>query len=773
VNLAVLERMVAEGDLSRDAFAYLLNCRAECEWLDYKEQLPLDSDQALCNFGKDVLAFKNVGGGYILVGVRDKTWEQLGLRETFTLDSKGLRDQIQRCTGVTLEVDVVCHELQYDGLAKQFALLLIRSSRKRSKRRSPTLVGKDFCAAKPFGLRRGEIFVRRGDSTIKVTAQAELQDLLDNLESQADADAVRSDTSPSPFAIELGTFRLLDRGFEHFVGRQDLREKLLTAIRGDPRIWIVNVHGPGGVGKSALVNWAVYELYGSREFEAILQLTAKETILTDTGIRRFSRSLYSLENLLDHVLLLFEESPDRDLQSKKALARDLLSAWKTLLVLDNMETVSDGRILSFIQELPVDSKARIVLTSRQKTGGWELPLPVTEMTLPETTEFIRIKAVELGIPFPTDASTAARVAEVSGGLPLATQWIIGRFRTTRQLQLILESVKGKDSPVLEFTFRNIWNTLSSEAKTVLAVMSIFDGPTTIQEIVVSTEMQPDRAEKALAELVEVTLVTRSTQQSDGRTLFTALPITLSFARNELGTMGELEVHCRQSLQRFNEQMELQSSEVARFRGEFERFGLESPNEKRASILCRRAESEMFAGNADSAELLFKQARELAPQSAYVHARSASYELARNRVGTALERVTEACARATKKTGALCYTVKARVLDVQHDKGGRVEALEKALQYDPADAVLRHQYGVALSRAGLEQAAVDQFSRIIGDELKRVPPRDTLIMALTTRIINLRRLDRNEDAAADLAQAKALLVQHPHLAHAAGKLTELE
>jgi hypothetical protein len=70
-------------------------------------------------------------------------------------------------------------------------------------------------------------------------------------------------------------------------------------------------------------------------------------------------------------------------------------------------------------------------------------------------------------------------------------------------------------------------------------------------------------------------------------------------------MGELEVQARQRVQRFNEQMELQVSEVARFQGEFDKFGMNTPNEKRAAILCRRAESEMFSGNAGTAELMYR------------------------------------------------------------------------------------------------------------------------------------------------------------------------
>jgi hypothetical protein len=773
MNLAVLERMVGQGDLSVDAFRYLVNCRGECEWLDYKKSLSLDIDYELCGFAKDVLALKNVGGGYIVVGVKDKTWDLVGLTESFPYDTKLLRDKILRATGVILDIDVVTHSLGSAVATKRFAVILVRSSRKRSKRRSPTVASKDFCAGTPHGLRRGEIYVRQGDSTVKVSTQEQLAELLERIEEQADEDAIRSETSPSPFAIEEGTYRLLDRGFGGFVGRLTHREKLLAAVRGDPRIWIINVHGPGGVGKSALVNWAAYELYEARDFEAILQLTAKETTLTDAGIVRNSRSLYSLENLLDHILTVFEENTEKDLTSKQSLAYDLLSAWKTLLVLDNMETVSDGRILSFVQNLPVGSMTRVLLTSRQKTGGWELAIPVTEMTASEMLEFIGLTSRELNIDFPTDEKTVGAVTEVSGGLPLAAQWIIGRYKRTGRLDLALSSVKSKDSPVLEFSFRNIWNTLDMEARTILALMSIFDGPATVQEMVVASEMQADRIEGALADLIEVTLVNRTTQQSDGRTLFSALPITLSFARNQLATMGELEVRARQRLQRFNEQMELQVSEVARFQGEFDKYGLSTPNEKRAAILCRRAESEMFSGNADTAEVLFEQARDLAPQSAYVHAKSAAYELARNRVGAALDRVRAACSRANAKTGALCYTVKARILDVQWDKQGRLDALSEALRYEPNDAVLRHQYGVALSRVGRAEDAIREFSEIVDEESKRVPPRETLIMSLTTRIINLARLGRTKEAREDLHTARELLARHPHLAHSAVRLDELE
>ena len=238
-------------------------------------------------------------------------------------------------------------------------------------------------------------------------------------------------------------------------------------------------------------------------------------------------------------------------------------------------------------------------------------------------------------------------------------------------------------------------------------------------------------------------------------------------------MGDFETKCRQRLQHFNDQMMLQQSEVSRFKGIFEQYGIGTDNEKRAAILCRRAESKMFTGRVEDAENLFREARELAPQSAYVYALSASFEQARNGLGVALGYAREACARATKHTGALAFSVLARVLDAQHDKTGRLDALERAMKFAPADVVMKHQYGVALSRVGRTRQAIDVFSEIIAAEEARPLARDTLLMALKTRIINLRRVNRSTDADADLARAKHLIAHNPHLSHQVDEIRELE
>ncbi|MCG8926990.1 RNA-binding domain-containing protein [Lentzea sp. CC55] len=774
MNLAVLERMVRQADLSLDALKYFINCRGECEWLDFKEFLTLENDSETAAFTKDVLAMKNAGGGYIVVGVQDKTWVPVGLPEQLPYDGKMLRDKIRKASGLDLAVDIVQHTLRYPGESRWFAIIYVRSTRKRTKRRAPSLVKNDFRPKEKYGLRRGEIYFRRGDSTVRLDDYQELEDLLEELEYRSDHSTVVNESTHSVFAVNEGFYRLLEPDYRLFVGRETLRQKLVKAILENPRIWIINVHGPGGVGKSALVTWAVYDFYQKRTFESILQLTAKETVLSATGIARTtSRTLYSLEDLLDQILNLYGESCPDDLEKKRELATQWLSLEPTLIVLDNLETVDDGRILSFVQNLPETCLAKFVITSRRRTGGWELPVTVPELDEEETRELAKTKASELGLELNIDGKTLRELTSATGGLPLAIQWTLGQYKLCGSLKQALNAVRGSDSPVLEFTFRNIWDVLSSDARRLLAVMSIFESPPTEQLLLCAMDISADRLADALVELQEATLLTKQINPTDGQSVYVALPITLSFSMSRLPQFGPLELESRTRLQKYMERMEMQSWEVAGFDRTFDRFGVASETEKRGVILCRRGESETFAGNFDVAADLFNQARDMAPTSAYVYAMSASFELARQRIGQALKFADIACTRATKLTGALAYTVKARVSNANKDKIGRISALRRALDYAPDDVVLRHQLGVALSHAGKSHEAVAEFTKIIEIESQRSTPTETLIMALKTRVINYRRMGWTEEADTDLRMANNLIAQHSHLASQADHIAELQ
>jgi hypothetical protein len=242
MNITRIRQMAAQGDMSVDALRFLLDCHGECEHLDFKEQFDLDNDYGLSSFAKDVLGMKNVGGGYLVIGVRDKTWEYLGLKSRLPYDTKGLRDKVRKSTGLDLELDILQHEVFVEGTPKLFGLILVRSSTKRSKLKQAAMPSTDFKPGERWGIRRGEIFVRSGDSTKRIESGSELNDLLDDLESRyQEQELEQANAQPSPFAVEQGLYRLLPREYETFVGRERYKAALRQAIEGDPRIWIVNL----------------------------------------------------------------------------------------------------------------------------------------------------------------------------------------------------------------------------------------------------------------------------------------------------------------------------------------------------------------------------------------------------------------------------------------------------------------------------------------------------------------------------------------------------
>ncbi len=747
MNLSKIQHLASDGDLSAKALRYLLECRGECEHLDYKFRLDLDNNYGCASFGRDAVALKNVGGGYIIIGVEDKTWRPIGIHSSLSYDTKGIRDKIRKSTGLDLEVDIVHHSIFIDGNEKLFALILVRATTKRTKLHVPSICKSSFFPNEKWGIRQGDIYFRDGDQTKRLDNELELQHLLDELETRYQEDELeRANAIPSPFAIESGLFRLLPKEYETFIGREVLKSRLRNAIEKDPRLWIINLHGPGGVGKSALATWLAYDCYTQRNFEAILHLSAKDMELsTEDGIRHLRPTLVSLEDFLDRVLHLFEhgEFCTSDLQCRKDMVTEILSAYRSLLILDNMETVRDGRIMEFVRGLPPTSLTKVLLTSRRRSSEWEYPLQVIEFDDQEVKDFLSARTREMKLDFPLQNDDVVRkITELSGGLPLAIQWTLGEYAKSRNLDDILNRAIDKDSPLLEFSFRNSWNVLDSNAKQALAVLTIFDSPPNLQQWRTALDWPIEKIEKAINQLIEVTFITERTEPKTGIVAYQALPITLTFARNELSKLGDLERQARLRYQDYLNRIELASVESHEYEDLFKRFDAKTENQKRAIILTRLAEGQARAFGYDEAEQYFKQAVDTDPTNVYALVTYALFKMELHHYGEALDFSERAIAKVTKKNGFFVYFNVAKIYDQIKDRSNRVRCLKEALRFEPKHIIARHSLGVALGQMGNHEDAIIIFNEIINEELSRVSgPSESLIIALRTKIISLKRMNK--------------------------------
>jgi hypothetical protein len=779
MNISRIQQMASQGDMSVDALRYLLDCHGECEHLDFKADFELETDYGCASFSKDAVGMKNVGGGYIIIGVEDKTWKKRGVTKRLSYDTKILRDKIRKATGLEIESDIVQHEIFLDGSLALFALILIRATAKRSKLKMPSIIKRDFNNQENWGLRQGDIYVRSGDSTKRIDSDEELRTLLDNLDLKYQEQEVEQANSvPSPFAVESGLFRLLPREYVRFVGRDKFKIDLKKAIEGDPRIWIINLYGPGGVGKSALATWVAYEYFQENApFEALLHLSAKDLELsTGEGIKHLKPTLFSLEDFLDRVLHLFkhDEYCQADIEERKKVVIDILSAFKTLLVLDNMETITDGRIMEFVLGLPPASKTKVLITSRRRTSNWEYPIQVTELDEDEVREFVKTKSQEMNLNAQIDnPNVIQKIKTMSGGLPLAIQWILGEFAKTGDLDKILSRSLSPDSPLLEFSFRNSWNALDRNSQEALAVLSIFDNSPTVQEWRTALDWPVEKLEKAISSLIEVTFITERTENKTGKKVYSALPITLSFARNELAKLSGVETQARLRLQNYRNRMDLASVETGRYDDWFDKFEAKTDMQKKAVILCRMADGQARSLDYQSANQYYKQALDAEPHSVFALVSYGLFKADVGNHGEAIELIEQATKYCSKKTGYYVYFSLSKVYDQIHDRPNRIKNLKKALEYEPKHTIARHSLGVALSQSSNFQDALQIFDEIIREELaKKDGPSESLVYAYKTKIITLRRAKREQDANYVLQEAKQVLEKHNELKHLIRRLDDL-
>jgi Tfp pilus assembly protein PilF len=753
MNISRIQKMADQGDLSVEALRYFLSCHGECEHLDFKAKIDFDNEREVAGIAKDSVGMKNIGGGYIVIGVMDKSWEPIGISKPTGLDTKMLRDLIRKYTGLEIEGYLVEHSIYLDGQNRCFCLIVVRTSSKITKLKNPSMCRISFQESEKWGIRKGDIYIRDGDQTVRLDDLNKLQERLEDLQDKyQEADQLEATKSPSPFEIESGLYRLLPREYGTFVGREKLLEKIKSAIEKDPRIWIINLYGPGGVGKSALATRVAYDYYELRRFEAVIQLSAKDRELsTDSGIRPLSPSLISIEDFVDRILRLFshQECCIDNLDRKKEKVNELLSAWSTLIILDNMETVTDGRIMEFIREFPPETKAKVLLTSRQRNSEWEMPIQVPELSVDEAREFIQKRSLEMNLNFPIeDDAIIKKIIDISGGLPLAIQWILGDYVRTKDLDSILSRVLSNQSPLLEFSFRNSWKTLDVEAQQALVVLPIFNSSPTLQEWRTILNWPIEKIERAKGKLVESTFVTERTDQRTGNKVYIALPITLSFATIELDKLGTWGIEAKSRYETYSQRISLAQEQESQSEDLFNRFEAKTNNQKKAILLARMAEGQMSSMGQKEAEEYYKQALEIDPLSIYSLVSYGRFKAEIFEYSSAIELINRAASHVTKKSAFYVYYNLADVYGQTKELNLKIKYLKDAMKYQEYTSpyfytMAQHSLGVALGKMNNHAEAIKNFDEIIDRELaKPYGPSGSLVVAARTKKISLERTNPN-------------------------------
>jgi hypothetical protein len=234
--------------VSSELLLRLLGAPCESEVLDFERELNLSTRRGVIEFAKDVLAFANSGGGHIVVGVTDGSRELSGLAtddDRVLRESKAVNDKINQYTGGHIRVLVARHEVAWKSRNEPVVLICVPGLEDKI----PAAADGSYPDPGPNGklnwvFRRGDVYVRKGDESVKVETPEDLRAKPLRYASPPEPVTDVLDEFPNPYDYATAATR------EMFKGRSREIEELLDNVESGTH---TAVFGLQRIGKTSLV----------------------------------------------------------------------------------------------------------------------------------------------------------------------------------------------------------------------------------------------------------------------------------------------------------------------------------------------------------------------------------------------------------------------------------------------------------------------------------------------------------------------------------------
>lgn len=296
--------------------------------------------------------------------------------------------------------------------------------------------------------------------------------------------------------------------YTRFVGRQKELDWLRQHLLPSDRTWQIVLTGIGGVGKSTLALAIAHEyreyykdLQPEQRFEAIIWISAKEEVLTLTGREKLTLSGLTFRTLKDIYTTIAQTLEREDitrallLEEQDRLVQKALSAQRTLLIVDNLENVSDERVKAFLYHLPLPTKS--IITSREwidvaavlRLSG--LPLEEAEKMLSEEA---KVREVDMNL------SQQEHLFQRTSGLPLPMKLSVARLASGETFEQVVRWLGNATGDLPAYCVRGQIeraHQLDPNAWKLLVACSLFD-------------QEGGASREALGDIANLSLIDRDT-----------------------------------------------------------------------------------------------------------------------------------------------------------------------------------------------------------------------------------------------------------------------
>lgn len=443
-----------------------LSFKSETTDFDFKEVFKISDAKSKTEFIKDVCAFANTKGGYIIYGVNnDSIWIGLDDRSDSKIDDADIANIIDEY--VDGDIEFLINLVEIEGnyylaiyIFQSNSILPFKKDGQYSKQDWKTRKSSNTCVFK-----KGDVYCRRHSRSIKA----------DNLF----------------YTLKRNNFNTIVNIFDgytiynEFIGRTEYLNELYKKIKQDNNR-IIQIDGIGGIGKTSFVHHFCKLLLTNEayvnDFEFIIWTSAKQNKYTPTGIKVITDYISNYLELINDIYRfiihnnLLDENCNDDTED---VVINFLKNNKVLLVIDNLETLNDSDLSNFLERFPNNSKA--ILTTRETLGDFFL-VRLNLLGFEEKKEFPDF----LNSQYKWFSNASSRsftelyyqylpeLYAYTKGMPLAGQLIAYQISQGTSIELVIKNLKtGKAyEDILEFCFKGSIDKLTKEEQIIIYIISL-------------------------------------------------------------------------------------------------------------------------------------------------------------------------------------------------------------------------------------------------------------------------------------------------------------
>lgn len=331
--------------------------------------------------------------------------------------------------------------------------------------------------------------------------------------------------------------------YGQFIGRETELAQVIRQLRPYPHSQhpIVTIDGVGGIGKSALALEVAHRyLRGSNDiqlderFDAIIWTSAKQSLLTADGIVPRKQVLRNIDDIYTTIAVALEREDiiKAPAAEQSELIRKALTKQRTLIIVDNLETVDDQAVIDFLRELPAPTKA--IVTTRQRIDV-AYSIRLNGMAETDALKLIGKECEKKNVALTMEESK--KLFNRTGGVPLALVWSIAQMGLGYGVENVLANLGQSTSDIARFCFDSaIERIRKTEAYPILLALSFFSTDANRDALGQTAGLNGDvlSRDEGLVFLEKLSLVNKKGSR------FSLLPLTKNYALGELAKNPELE-----------------------------------------------------------------------------------------------------------------------------------------------------------------------------------------------------------------------------------------